>query len=293
MSDEDLISVLWDQCSNVGRWGPDDELGTANFITPQKRVEAAALVRTGETISLGRPLDPVYSEINYEPVRLRMLFLAPDPIGAVSEFTLNPHTLAVTHVDAPSHMFFRGESFNGRRAQDVVTADGLNYGSTMAFAGGLVTRGVLLDIPRSRGVEYLEPGESVRPEDLDAAAALTGSEVLRGDAVIVRTGFDALVQHRGPQPWSPRSGLAPECLRWLHSREVAIFGGDCVGRMPGPDVMPFPLHQIGLARMGLVLVHALAVEQISERRPSAFMFACGPLQIPGSTGAPTNPLAIF
>jgi len=288
-----MIEALWEECSNVGRWGPDDELGTANLISQDKRVAAAALVRTGEVISLGRPLDPVESAINSEPFRLRMLYLGPSPIGAVSEFTLHQHTMAVTHVDAPSHMFFRGESFNGRQADDVVGPDGLSYGSSMAFASGLVTRGVLLDIPASRGTAYLEPREAVTPADLDAAERFAGTAVSAGDAVIVRTGFDALERERGPQPWSPRSGLSPECLRWIHHKQVAVFGGDCVGSIPGPDVMPFPLHQIGLARMGLVLVHALALEELASRRPSPFLFVCAPMQIPGGTGAPANPLAIL
>lgn len=292
-SEPAIIEALWRECSNVGRWGPDDELGTANLISDEKRAAAAALVQTGEVLSLGRPLDPVRSAINSEPFKLRMLYLGPSPLGAVSEFTLHQHTMAVTHVDAPSHMFFRGESFNGRRADDVVGPDGLNYGSVMAFAGGLVTRGVLLDIPAARGAAYLEPGEEVTIADLDAAERLVDTEVTAGDAIIVRTGFDSLERERGPQPWSPRSGLAPECLRWIHHKQVAVFGGDCVGRIPGPDVMPFPLHQIGLARMGLVLVHALALEVLASRRPGPFLFVCGPMQIPGGTGAPANPLAIF
>lgn len=294
MIDHDqVIEDLWEQCSNVGRWGADDELGTANFITADKRLDAARLVQTGEVLSLGRELNSVWSAINYEPFSLRMLYLGPKPNGAVSEFTLNQHTMAVTHVDAPSHMFFRGKSFNGRDADDVTSPHGLTYGSVMAFRDGLVTRGVFLDVAASKGRHYLGPADSISADDLTVAERMAGVSVTSGDAVIVRTGFDALEQDQGPQPWSPRCGLAPDCLRWFHDREVAIFGGDCVGQIPGPDSMPFPLHQIGLARMGLVLVHSLSVEMLSIRKASTFMFVCGPLKIPGGTGSPTNPLAIF
>lgn len=241
LSEEEVLG-LFQSCSNAGRWGSNDEMGTANFITPEKRVEAVALVRSGQTISLALNLSRTPTPANPDPISHRMLLSDPD-LSCIDVFSIAPHGFAVTHLDAIGHVFFHGQIYNNRHAANVVSANGLGFASILALKHGIVTRGILLDVARARGVDWLEPGVGVEPEDLDAAEQLAGVHVRRGDAVFVRTGFHAREAARGEGDPTRRTGLTARCLPWLHTREVAVYSGDCVEQMPSPySKVPLPLR---------------------------------------------------
>jgi kynurenine formamidase len=286
-------------CSNAGRWGADDELGTLNLITPEKRIEAARLVTEGLVVSLGRDLSREPTATNTDPPVHRMHFLAfSNPIGALDSVLLTTHGLDPTHLDALGHVNFEGSIYNGRRADNVVGPGGLAFASVFAMREGIVTRGVLLDVARARGVPWLEPGEEVTPADLEHAEELAAVRVKAGDALLVRVGAFERDDALGPGEPMPRAGLDAAAVAWLHSRDVAVFSGDCSERMPSPyPRLPLPLHQIGLVAMGLVLLDNTDVAQIArigaESGRYAFMLSCAPLRLRGATGSHANPLALY
>jgi kynurenine formamidase len=297
---EDDAMKLFETCSNSGRWGADDELGTLNYITDEHRVRAARLVRSGKVVSLAFDLDTKPSVRNKVPVVHRVLLESYDqPTAALDSVEIAPHGFTVTHLDAIAHFFFEGVAYNGRRGSDILSQQGLSFGSVHAVRDGIVTRGVLLDIARGRDVEHLEPGERITPEDLEHAEHLAGVRVARGDALLVRAGVGAKDVYAGPtDPERIAAGLTVDCIPWLHRREVAVYGGDCVEHRPQPyQRLRLPLHMIGMVAMGLVQFDALDLEELSRVAATSgryeFLFVCAPLRLPGGTGSPVNPLAIF
>jgi kynurenine formamidase len=289
---------LFESCSNAGRWGSDDELGTLNFITDSKRIEAARVVRHGRAVSIARtlPLEPTPSQPI--AVRHRMHYVAhTEPFGCADSFDIYPHGYGITHLDAVGHIYFDGRIYNGRRAADVIGSEGMHWGSIMASSGGLVTRAVLLDVARARGVDWLPAGDRVTYADLDAAEDLSGTRVASGDAVLVRIGLPAREASEGANP-ALQAGLGADCLPWLHEREVAIYGGDCAERTPSeyPRIM-LPLHQIGMAAMGLCILDNTDLEELAtaarDLGQSEMLLSIGPLPLPGGTCSPVNPICLL
>lgn len=292
------VLALFEACSNKGRWGVDDELGTLNYITSRKRVEAAGLVREGRLISLARTLPVEATRAQPIPVRHRMHYVGRGAPFCVDSFDIFPHGYGITHLDAVGHWSFEGEIYNGRRAAEAVTAGGLAWGSVMATRSGVVTRAVLLDVAAARGVDWLSAGEPVTPEDLDAAERLTGTRVESGDAILVRIGLPAREAVEGGENPRLRAGLTPDCLRWLHDREVAVYGGDCNERIPsGYSSVIEPLHQIGMVAMGLCILDNTDLEELAgiarETGRYVSMIVIGPLLLPQGTGSPVNPICLL
>jgi kynurenine formamidase len=298
MTEAEALDLL-KTCSNVGRWGVDDQRGTLNYLKPDVVLAAVRTVTEGRVLSLGHDLDTVASPKNPEPLIHRMHITdGPESIGALDHIEVAPHGFAVTHLDAIAHVFFEGAAYNGRRAVDIVKPAGMTFGSIAALGDGFATRGVLLDIARARGVPYLAADYGVTVDDLERAEALTGVRVQCGDAVFVRVGLEAREAREGPEDPAVRCGITPDCIPWFHERQIAVYSGDCVEQMPsGFDRMPLPLHQVGCVVMGLVMLDNTAVEGLAaialELGRSTFLMTCAPLRIPGGTGSPVNPLAIF
>jgi kynurenine formamidase len=293
------VLALFERCSNVGRWGPDDQLGTLNLVTPEKRRAAAGLVRTGRVVSLARRLRRDRSRNNPLPIAHRMLEgLEPDAVGSSDAVEIAPHGYAVTHLDALGHAFFGGRAWNGRAVADIAGPGGLSFADIVPQRLGVFTRGVLLDVARARGVAWLEPGAGVSVADLEAAEALAGLRVESGDAILVRVGLTPRERELGEEDPRHRAGLLPECIPWLHERGVAVYGGDCIEQLPsGYPSVPAPLHQIGLVAMGLVMLDNPELEELAEavaaEGRAEFLLTCAPSPIPGATGSPVNPLAVF
>lgn len=297
MPEEEIVG-LFEKLSNKGRWGADDELGTLNYITPEKRVAAARLVHTGDSFSIARPLSTRQWENNPRPVLHVMAYEQHHPISALDFIGVYPHGFAVTHLDAITHVYWEDNVYNGRKAADIVTGTGMEFGSIFAQRDGIVTRGVLLDVAGARGVDWLAPTELLMPEDLEAAEKFGNVRVESGDALFVRTGVEAREAVEGPENLAERAGLGPECVQWLHKREVAVYSGDCVDKIPYPSTrVPLPLHMIGLVAMGLVLLDITDVERLREgcRRNgrNEFLLTVAPLALPRATGSPANPIVTF
>lgn len=292
----DQVLELFVSCSNAGRWGQDDELGTINYITPAVRLAALRTVTAGVAVSIGKDLVTKGSRQTPPSAVHFMTYAGHEPTAALDMVALSPHGLEMTHVDAVGHSYFEGRQYNNRAAAENVKADGIGRGSIMALADGLVTRGVLLDVAAARALDFLPRGSGVTAEDVALAEKSAGTRVGSGDAIFIRTGIDLqpLAEHDG----DPRTGVLADVVPWLHQREVAIYSGDCIERTPsGYDRVPMPLHQVGLVAMGLCMLDSPDVEKLrslcKEYGRHEFLLAVAPLRIPGGTGSSVNPIVVF
>lgn len=295
------IERWMNELSNWGRWGKEDQLGALNLITPAKRKQAAALVREGVSVSLARDTEKQTAVDNQRPFGHEMNWTGQNTPGKFSldTYTVLYHGYAHTHMDALCHMFHEGKMYNGF-PQDSVTKDGAAKLAVTNVKNGIFTRGVLIDIPRMKGVKYLEPKTPIYPEDLDAWETFAGVKVGAGDVVFVRTGRWARRAELGP--WdvaSESAGLHASTARWLRQRDVAMVGSDAAS-----DVMPSlvegveqPIHQLLLIAMGVPIFDNCDLEALSEaaakRKRWAFLLTAAPIPVTGGTGSPLNPVATF
>jgi len=297
---ETEVLSWFDSLSNWGRWGADDELGTLNLITPEVRTGAAALVKDGTSVSCAW-------EVPTGPPGLeRAITVVPKVANARFGYSTEQITAmtvhsGLTHLDALCHVFWDGLMYNGRAASLVsVRAGALALPITVARRG-IVTRGVLLDVAASRGVSWLDPGEGVFPEDLEAAESRQGVRVGSGDAVMVRTGFGRYRRATGAPagPLISQPGWHAAALPWMRDRDVAVIacdgGNDVVP--PAYAAMPIPVHIIGLVAMGLWLIDNCDLEELAATAARLsrweFHLAVCPLVLSGLTSSPVNPVATF
>jgi kynurenine formamidase len=299
--DAGTIDRWMTELSNWNRWGKDDERGTVNLMTDETRKRALATVKEGVTVSLSRDADAVKSADNGTPLGLSMVATAADPDPfAMETLTITFHGAAYTHMDALSHMYYKGRTYNGVPKERVVSKAGAEVLTVTAFKRGFIGRGVLMDIPRLKGAPYLEPRTAITPADLDAWEKQAGLKVGSGDIVFFRTGRWARRAKVGP--WdigSESAGLHPSVARWLKARDVAIVGWDGHG-----EVMPslvkgvdFPMHQLLLIALGTPLFDNCDLEGLAEaagsRKRWTFLLTASPLAVPHGTGSPLNPIAVF
>jgi kynurenine formamidase len=278
------------ELSNWGRWGADDQLGAVNLITPDKRRAALALATTGEVVSLSLPTTvgapPEDPESTAAFTNLRVVNIPSDFLMERQQVAF--HGATVSHLDALCHAHHDGKIYNGVALEDIFTEDGCARMGISGLAGGIVTRGVLLDIPRLKGLEAFEDGTHVYPEDIEAWERQTGVTVSSGDAIFLRTGR-----------WANdnRSGYDITVAPWLKQRDVALVGSDGiqdVGQIPGTAL---PFHKLVLVAMGANIFDNMDLEALAETAARLnrweFLLVAAPIPNPGGTGSPLNPLAIF
>jgi len=214
------------ELSNWGRWGKDDQVGALNLITPAKRKQAASLVKEGFPVSMAGDADTVKAVDNPNPFELKMLTIGSD------EIAVNYHGIAHTHLDSLAHINDKGVFFNGYKPESAqVLKQGHERNSIHNVKNGIFTRGILIDVPRLKGVPYLEPGTPIYAEDLEAWEKKAGVKVGSGDALFVRTGVWA--RRKAVGPWlrgraegGKSAGLDPSVIPWLKQRDIAILGSD-------------------------------------------------------------------
>jgi hypothetical protein len=292
------LQEMFERCSNRGRWGEDDELGTLNLIDEAARKRAAALVREGCVVCLGRPLPVAGSSVSMHPVVHRML-QPTDDVSAIDSVSLTPHDPQMTHIDALGHVFCQGRAYNGRRREDVLGTGALRSLSVSAMRDGIFCRGVLLDVAAARGVAYLGADEYVTIEDLEAAERRGQVRAGSSDALVVHVGRAERVRaEQAPDVPAPRAGLHATVLPWLRERDISVFLGDCTERLPPePSAIPLPLHQIGIVAMGLCLIDGALTSELvatcARLGRQEFLFSCTVPELPGGTGFPVNPVCVF
>ncbi|MDB5466916.1 MAG: Cyclase [Phenylobacterium sp.] len=301
----DELTALFEQVSNWGRWGPDDERGALNHIGAAEVASAAALVREGRTVSLSRDFPTQPGPENPWPAQHHMVIAGDDPcVPGVDGLEVSTdyigiafHGMASSHIDALCHVFAQGRMYNGHPATDVKST-GARRNTIMAARDGVVGRGVLLDVPRALGVPFMDPEHLTTAAELQATEAALGVTVGKGDLLMVRLGRDV---RRAAMADQAVPGLDPRVVAWLHERQVAVLGGDGVHDPIPSGVVhrdwAMPIHMLGLAGMGLHLMDNLDLEPLAgvcaELGRWAFQLVAAPLRIAGGTGSPLNPIAIF
>jgi kynurenine formamidase len=295
------FDALMTRISNWGRWGKDDQLGALNLITPEKRRQAATLVREGVTVSMARLAikQPADDSPGFVHRMVELPKRDADISSAADEYSVQYHGFTQTHLDGLCHLVYRGKMYNGF-SQDEVTKGGARKLGVEAFRNGILTRCVLMDIPRLHGVRYLEGGRPIDPDDLEAWERQAGVKVERGDAVLIRTGRWARRQQEGPWDIMKGSaGLHASCLPWLKQRDVAVVGSDlALDVLPsGVDGVVLPVHWGVVVAMGVPILDNCDLEAVGEaaagRRRWSFLLTVAPLAVEGGTGSPVNPLATF
>jgi kynurenine formamidase len=297
---------------NWGRWGVEDQLGTLNFLTPEKTRRAVGLVREGVTISCARtirydagpdsPAPPIHYMVESgegwasgEKVSNRRNQVSVDFFGMI----FHGHT--ITHLDSLAHFFWEGKMYNGRPAHLVSTSLGATVESVEVAKDGIITRGVLVDVPMIRGTNWVERGEGVMPQDIEEAERRCGFRVEEGDLLMVRTGQLHRRNQEGPVDPAAAGSTACQaaCLPLFHQRGIAMICSDT-----GNDVMPpqynrlsNPIHQVGIVAMGLWILDNANLEDLAaacqRRNRWEFMMCVGPLRLFNGTGSPLNPIAVF
>jgi kynurenine formamidase len=286
------------ELSNWGRWGRSDEIGAINLITPAKRRQAAALVKEGVSVSLARDVDTEKAVDNPQPYERSMLALGSDRFGVAF------HGVAHTHLDSLAHVHYDGVFYNGYRpdADAVMKAGGHSKNSIINLKHGILTRGVLIDLPRLKGVPYLEPGTPIYAQDIEAWEKMAGVRVSAGDALFIRTGRWAHRVARGPVDLSRtgrRAGPSASVIPWLKQRDIALLGSDVPPSVAPSDLVgePGPVHDFALVSLGVHLFDNCDLEALAEaaaaRKRWEFMLTVAPLPIRGGTGSPVNPIATF
>lgn len=287
-----------------GRWGDDDERGAVNLVTADKVIEAAALVRRGRPISLSRPFPVKPSAHNPYPAEhyLRRRVRGANGEGSVTDYIgVNCHGKATTHLDALCHVWNADGIWNGRNPNDVVTGDGVTFAGIEAFATGITTRGVLLDVPAHRGVPYVTLDEPITGDELATIGA--AADVRPGDALVIHAGREAYDRDH-ERPWgstdpdgvSRLAGLHASCLDYFASSDCSLIVWDMMDAVPNPYGVPHCTHAaifaLGLPLLDNALIEPLALASRDEGRTD-FLFTVAPLAITGGTGSPVNPLAIL
>jgi len=301
----DEFTTLVRALRNWSRWGANDERGALHLLTPERVAAATRLVDDGISVSLSLPLNTTPAVHNPMPADHYMTALADldavsEPVHFIKDYVgLDYHNDGHTHIDALCHVAYQGSLYNDRPA-DAVTVDGAAVNSIEVLEAGLVGRGVLLDIPRLRGVPWLEPGEHVLAEDLEAAEHQQRVPVGEGDILLVRTGHPRRLAELGP--WhtpEAKAGLHPTAMRFVASRGVAVLGSDGNNDTApsSTEGIDFPIHVLALVAMGVHLLDYLQFEDLRVACERAarweFLFFAAPLRIVGGTGSPLNPIAVF
>jgi kynurenine formamidase len=299
------FEALYLRLREVPRWGPADRRGALNHLTPDRVRAAAGEIRLGRTVSLAAPIEtrltpddpaPAIHEMAGPPgdqADPRGLTFAQDRMG------INVHSNVDSHIDALCHAMWRKTLYNGVPA-DEVTEQGAQELSIEVAHDGIAGRGVLLDIPRLRGVRWLEPGDHVTAAELAGAAEAQRVSIGAGDLLFVRTGHRRRRSELGP--WDAareRAGLHPAALEFIAERDVAVLGSDS-----NSDVAPslaagaeLPVHVLAINALGLHLLDYLQFEDLVPLCESAgrwsFFCVIAPLRLPDGTGSPVNPIAVL
>jgi len=299
--------------SNWGRWGAEDELGTVNFITPAKRVEAAALIRRGQVFSLAIPLDERGPQPPFERrLNPRHLMLATgtdlklgvqpgasDGVGEADDMVIMA-LQAATQWDSLAHAFYDFKMYNDRDCT-LVNAHGASKNSIAVLSDRVVSRGVLIDLPRFQGVDWLAADHRITVAELEGALERQRVEVRSGDVLLIRTGN---LRRVGPAAewagftYADEPGVGLEALAWLHEREVAAAATDtwAFEVLPSGTSLWLPVHAVGIVHMGLLVGEIFDLEALAEdcERDGTyeFFFTSPPLPFTGAVGSPINPLAI-
>ncbi|MBI4312589.1 MAG: cyclase family protein [Chloroflexi bacterium] len=295
----EVDSLLRDR-RNWGRWGDKGSAGAINLITPEKRLAAVKLARKGRTVSASRPFPVAPSVENPRPAH-HYMFSEPRPYGggvAMDYYGIFYHGTASTHIDALCHVWDSNGMWDGKKPEEVITYTGAKYGTIDQWSNGILTRGVLLDVPKHRGKPYVTQDAPVQGWELEDIAKEEGITLAPGDAVMVYSGREAYAkEHGGVWGGLPeRPGLHASCLGFLREYDVSVLVWDMMDCRPNDYQLAWEVHgaifAYGIALVDNALLEPLARACAEEGRYE-FMLTINPLNVIGGTGSPVNPIAVF
>jgi kynurenine formamidase len=282
------------QPRNWNRWGADDQRGTLNYITPEKRLQAAGLIRAGKAYSLAIPLR---AEAPIWPSRHKNWHIAthrntqgPGPGGA--EDVLMMHTHGTTHIDALCHVFRDGRMYNGYSAVEAISSGGAERNS-IANVDVIATRGVLLDFPKYHGAAHLPADHEITPREAEAVAAAQGVVIGSGDAILFRTGFMQIWQRNSAEYDRAQPGINRAVAEWAGEHEIVLLGADNSAVEIFPTIPPLPVHQEFIRDQGGYLLELLYLDDLARDEVYEFMLVVAPLRIDRGLGSPINPIALI
>jgi kynurenine formamidase len=312
---EEALRKLALQVRNWGKWGPEDELGTLNYITPERIAAACRLATTGKVFALGIPLErngpqsgtrarfnPIHAmfrdggDAPKTPAEVKEM----EGYGGSDDWIVMP-LQCVTQWDSLAHIFYEGKMYNGYDAA-LVTSSGAAKNGIDKTKSKLVGRGVLLDVARHKGVRALEPGYAITVADLEATAAAARLEVLPGDILLVRTGH--MSRYLDKNDWrhydlDPSPGMSVHSAPWLHTKQIAAIGCDNYAVEVRPSEIPgfrSPFHVVAIPNMGLTLGEIFFLEELAADCAAdgryAFLLVAPPLPVTRAVGTPINPYAL-
>ncbi|MBL7493512.1 cyclase family protein [Frankia sp. AgB1.9] len=313
----DVLARYIEQCTNWGRWGDDDSLGTLNHIGPDQVRAAAALVELGLTINCSLPYDqrgPQTGSLRNNPKNVMTATgadhlagaqdILPAGFGPAKGYGRSDDILIVpnqagTQWDSLSHIFWKGKMYNGYSA-GLVSSNGAAKNGVENYAGKLVMRGVLLDVAGYLGIDALEPGYAISVDELEATAKSEGVEIRPGDALLIRTGFlEARRQAWGDYAGGASPGVSLHTAPWVHEREIAAIASDTWGVEVRPNEIDCfqPFHVVALVHMGLAIGEIFDFGQLAracrEHGKYEFLFAAPALPITGASGSPVGGIAVL
>jgi kynurenine formamidase len=286
---------LFQQIKNWGRWGADDQLGAVNLITPAKRKAALKLAKDGVTVSLVHNPITEKSDDNASPFEHTM-----NAGFTTDTYRVSYHGYSHSHLDALCHILYKDQTYNGYARAEVNTAKGCTKLSIDNLKQGVITRGVLIDIPRLKGVEYLEPGTAIYQEDVEAWEKMAKVKIAEGDAILLRTGRWARRAKVGP--WAVgrnAAGFHASIVPWIKARGVAIVGSDAASEVTPTLVqgVNLPVHTLLITALGINILDNQDLERLAETAAKLkrweFMITINPMPITGGTGSPLNTIATF
>lgn len=303
--------------SNWNRWGEDDQVGALNYVTPEKIVQASRLIRKGKVFSLSIPFGsdgpqfPGNGRLRFNPVHVMLrtgtdLMAAENPENYAADDLVIMPLQSSTQWDGLSHAFNLDRKMYNDRDATMVSSQGAAKNGIEHMRDKIVGRGVLLDIPRYKTVDWLLPDYGISPDDLDGCLETENVEVGSGDFLLIRTGIISKCRQQGT--WGDyisfgagahKPGLTLDTLEWLYKRQVASVAADTSAVEVTPNsvgTIAAPWHKIAIPYMGLLVGEIFDLEELaidcSIDKVYEFFFVAPVIPITGAVGSPVNPIAI-
>lgn len=290
LTSREAVEAMYRQRRNWRRWGDEDQVGAINLITPEKKAAAARLVTSGRSVSLSRIFQP-------EQQYVRKSSLGGGGGYVMDYYGFIYHGATITHIDALCHIWDADGMWQGRDHTTEIDTGGANFADITAWSDGIITKGILLDVPKHRGVPHVTVDQPVEAAELEAIAAAQGVTVEPGDALLVHSGWQAFQATRsrdGASAGGP--GLHPSCAEFVRDHDVALLGWDLMDDRGSGYGMSWPVHGV-LHNFGVALLDNAELEPLAaacgEEARYEFMFMLLPLKVARGTGSPANPVAMF
>ncbi len=290
LPNRESVETMYRERRNWGRWGADDQVGAMNLITPAKKAAAAQLVTSGRSVSLSRVFQP------------EQQFVRKTALGEGSGYVMDYygfiyHGATITHIDALCHIWDADGMWQGRQHDDVIDTGGANFGDITAWSDGIITKGVLLDVPKHRGEPHVTAERPVEAAEMAAIADAQGVSVEPGDALLVHSGWRAFQDTRAREGQAAGGpGLHPSCAEFVRDHDVSLLGWDLMDARGSGYGLSWPVHGV-LHNFGVGLLDNAELEPLAaacaEEGRYEFMFMLLPLKVARGTGSPANPVAMF